>query len=83
MAGDRTEEQRICDQARTIRKNGWLTELEIEVRKREISREDSEDIIVQGSGNMTADEGVDDDGIQQEQTERDYTNETASDINIE
>ena len=53
------------------------------MRKREISREDSEDIIVQGSGNMTADEGVDDDGIQQEQTERDYTNETASDINIE
>ena len=83
MAGDRTEEQRICDQARTIRKNGWLTELEIEVRKREISREDSEDIIVPGSGNMTADEGVDDDGIQQEQAERDYTNETASDINIE
>lgn len=69
-------EQRICDQARTIRKNGWLTELEIEVRKREISQEDSEGIIVQGSGNITADKSVDDDGIQQEQVERDYTNET-------
>jgi len=27
-------EQRICDQARAIRKNGWLTELELEIRRR-------------------------------------------------
>ena len=33
-------EQRICDQARAIRKNGWLSELEIEVIKRKINQED-------------------------------------------
>ena len=31
--GDATE-QRICDQARAIRKNGWLTQIELEVIKR-------------------------------------------------
>ena len=31
--GDATE-QRICDQARVIRKNGWLMELELEMLKR-------------------------------------------------
>ena len=30
--GDATE-QRICDQARAIRKNGWLTQIELEVIK--------------------------------------------------
>ena len=76
-------EQRICDQARAICKNGWLTELEIEVIKRKISQEDAEDTNVQGSGKTTPDESLDDDRIQQEQVERDYTNETASDSNIE
>ena len=32
-------EQRICDQARAIRKNGWLSELEIAVIKRKIEKE--------------------------------------------
>ena len=36
-------EQRICDQARTIRKNGWLTELELEMIKRNIEREEFQD----------------------------------------
>ena len=31
-------EQRICDQARAIRKNGWLSELELEMIKRNIER---------------------------------------------
>ena len=31
-------QQRICDQARAIRKNGWLSELEIEVIKRKIKK---------------------------------------------
>ena len=31
--GDATE-QRICDQARVIRKNGWLMEVELEMLKR-------------------------------------------------
>ena len=30
-------EQRVCDQARAIRKNGWLTELELEEIKRKIA----------------------------------------------
>ena len=34
-------EQRICDQARAIRKNGWLSELEIEVIKRKINQEET------------------------------------------
>lgn len=29
-------EQRVCDQARTIRKNGWLTELELEELKQRV-----------------------------------------------
>ena len=32
-------EQRICDQGRAIHKNGWLSELEIEVIKRKINQE--------------------------------------------
>ena len=32
-------EQRICDQARAIRKNGWLSELELEMIKRKIENE--------------------------------------------
>ena len=33
-------EQRICDQARAIRKNGWLSELELEMIKRKIEDEE-------------------------------------------
>ena len=32
-------EQRICDQARTIRKNGWLSDIELEMIKRKIEDE--------------------------------------------
>ena len=32
-------EQRVCDQARTIRKNGWLSELELEMIRRKIEDE--------------------------------------------
>ena len=32
-------EQRICDQARTIRKNGWLSDIELEMIKRKIDDE--------------------------------------------
>ena len=32
-----TTEQRICYQARAIRKNGWLTEIELEMIKRRIN----------------------------------------------
>jgi len=32
-------EQRVCDQARAIRKNGWLSELELEMIKRKIDNE--------------------------------------------
>ena len=33
-------EQRICDQARAIRKNGWLSELELEMIKRSVIEEE-------------------------------------------
>ena len=29
-------EQRVCDQARAIKKNGWLSELELETIKRQV-----------------------------------------------
>ena len=32
-------EQRVCDQARAIRKNGWLSELELEMIRRKIDDE--------------------------------------------
>ena len=32
-------EQRVCDQAKAIRKNGWLSELELEVIKRQVEDE--------------------------------------------
>ena len=32
-------EQRVCDQARAIRKNGWLSELELELIRRTIDDE--------------------------------------------
>ena len=32
-------EQRVCDQARAIRKNGWLSELELEAIKRQVEDE--------------------------------------------
>ena len=35
-----TSEQRICDQVRAIRKNGWLTELELEAIQRRVSQEE-------------------------------------------
>ena len=38
-----TTEQRLCDQARAIRKNGWLTELELEGIKRKIQVDNGEE----------------------------------------
>ena len=32
-------EQRVCDQVRVIRKNGWILELELEAIKRQIQNE--------------------------------------------
>ena len=32
-------EQRVCDQARAIRKNGWLSQLELETIKRQVEGE--------------------------------------------
>ena len=32
-------EQRVCDQARAIRKNGWLSQLELEAIKRQVEDE--------------------------------------------
>ena len=38
--GFESTEQRICDQARAIRKNGWLSELELEMIKRSVIEEE-------------------------------------------
>ena len=35
-----TSEQRICDQARAIKKNGWLTDIELESIKQRVLREE-------------------------------------------
>ena len=32
-------EQRVCDKARAIRKNGWLSEIELEAIKRQVEGE--------------------------------------------
>ena len=83
MAGDRTlTEQMICYQTRAIRKNDWISELEIKVVKRKISQEVAEDINVQGGENTTARGSVDDDGIQREEVELDFRNENAGDMDI-
>ena len=37
-------EQRVCDQARAIRRNGWLSELELEAFKRQIEDESQDDL---------------------------------------
>ena len=34
-----SKEQRVCDQARAIRKNGWLLQLELEAIKRQVEDE--------------------------------------------
>ena len=37
-------EQRICDQARAIRENGWLSEIELAAIKKRVEIEDAEDV---------------------------------------
>ena len=63
-------------------KNVWLSELEIEVIKRKISQEDTDDINVQGVGDATTDENVEDDEIQQEEGEFDMQDDSGGDANI-
>ena len=76
-------EQRICDQARAIRKNGWLSELEIEVIKRKISHEDIEDVNDEGIGDATTDENVEHYGIQLEEEELETQNDSGGVANID
>ena len=56
-------EQRLRDQLRAIRKNGRLSELEIDVIKKKISQEDTDVVNVQGRGDATTDKNVEDDEI--------------------
>ena len=37
-------EQRVCDQARAIRKNGWLPKLEMEAIKRHVEDESQSEL---------------------------------------
>ena len=60
-------EQRICDQTRAIHKKGWLSELEIEVIKRKINQEETGDSNIQGLGDATTNENMENDEIEQEE----------------
>ena len=64
--GLKVTEQRLCDQARMIRRNGWLTELVMNGIKKSMMNE-NEDKNDQNSGN-------DDDDNQGEATENEYEN---------
>ena len=75
-------EQRICGQARAIRKNGWLSELEIEVIKRKINQEETGDTNVQGLGDASTDENIKNNEVQQEEGEFDVQDEPGDDANI-
>ena len=77
-----SNEQRICDQARATGKNGWLSELEIEVIKRKINQEETGDTNVQGLGDATTDENMENDEVQQEEGEFDMQDEPGDDANI-
>ena len=78
-------EQRPCDQLREIRKNGWLSEQDIDVIKKKISQEDAGDINVQAQtlGDATTDENVEDEEIQQEEGVFDTQDEYGGDANID
>ena len=78
----KSTEQRICDQARAIRKSGWLSELEIEVIKGKINQEETGDIKVQGLTDVTTDENMEDDEIQQEEGELCTQDVSGGDANI-
>ena len=78
----KSTEQRICDQARAIRKTGWLSELEIEVIKGKINQEETGDINVQGLRDVTTDDNMEDDEIQQEEGEFYTQDESGGDANI-
>ena len=45
-------EQPMCDQATTIRKNGWLSELELEMIRRKIENESQLVVNVMDEGNV-------------------------------
>ena len=77
-------EQRPCDQLRAIRKNGWLSELDTDVIKRKISKEDAGDINVQDQtlGDSTTNENVEDEEIQLEAGEFDTQDEYGGHANI-
>ena len=51
-------EQRVCDQARAIRKNGWLSDLELEMIKRSIKEEEEGTVEVSGDGESVIDDEV-------------------------
>ena len=72
-------EHRIGYRSIEIRKNGRLSELGIEVIKRKISQEDTEDINVQDVGHATTDENVEGYGIHLEESNFDTQDDSRSD----
>ena len=70
LGGFEITEQRLCDQARAIRQNSWLSDLELEAIRREISNETQDE--------HDMEEGVTTEGVLQDQHLR-----QANDIEVE
>ena len=78
-------EQRVCDQARAIRKNGWSSEVETELLKRLIEVEDGTEKIESGSifENEDTTGEVENVNISTQQRDMDNENDTVRLLNIE
>ena len=78
-------EQRVCDQARAIRKNGWLSEVEIELLKRQIEIEDCTEVIESDSfvENEDTTGDVDNVYVSMQQREMDNGNDTVRLLNVD
>ena len=56
-------EQRLCDQARAIRKNEWLTLVELEEIKRRVLQEDEQEVDLTEERNVNDTDNVDVPGV--------------------
>ena len=75
-------EQRLCDQARAIRKNEWLTLVELEEIKRRVLQEEEQDVDLTEERNVNDADNVALEDLEQEETEIEIAREDV-DINEE
>ena len=68
-------EQRLCDQARAIRKNEWLTLVELEEIKRRVLQEDEQEVDLTEERNVNDTDNVDVEEVEQEEVEIEITRE--------